>query len=447
MQGSRLRLAILILFEMTAFACSSNDNCIRLSSSSRRCANPQHFANPPPPASPPAAAPATVSSAWIVTTTKRAVPGESTLQETVWTAARPPFGAHDFVALRKITASDEPLSEPRPVLLFLPGPHFHGEIFFPSETQDLRVYLAKRGIETWTLDYRTHFVPREQIVDSRFMESWTTEAFVDDVVYAWQRVREAHAQRPVFLGGFGLGATFAALAAARVEGQGVAGLILLDGYVLDPPNAEGLYRERPPTPNWFADDLESHFLPYKRWIKILQDVQDNPTGPDFLPAPVFDTRAQALAHLLYASGNFGGRGGLSNAKNGRADVVTLARVLQQQDRYWPRAQNHGGFTLARHLAAARFDYARAFRALRAPLLAFSSDTMDNAGILWSDRIRFTAQATASDDADFRVLHDWGHLDVLWGTDAAGEVFAPISEWVKRREGEERRENVENAHGE
>src|SRR5262249_5398888 len=153
---------------------------------------------------------------------------------------------------------------------------------------------------------------------------------------AIQRIRETNDQTKIFISGFGLGATFAALAAARINGEGIAGIILLDGYLLTPPDLDPLYRERTPTPNWFADDLESHFLPYKRWIKILQDVIDDPSGPDFLPVPIFDNRAQALAHFLYANANFGGQGGLSNAQNGWADIQALARVLQSQDRYWPR---------------------------------------------------------------------------------------------------------------
>jgi pimeloyl-ACP methyl ester carboxylesterase len=411
-------------------ACSSSDkDCIRLTPSSRRCANAQYFAEPPPPAPSPAVSVAT-SSGWTLTTPERAASGEPTIRETVWVSARPPFGAYDFIALRRITSDNEvfPPSS-RLVFLFLPGSHLHGEIIFPTETLDLRLYLAKRGIETWTLDYRTHFVPREQLSDSSFMQAWTTEAFIEDVVAAMQQVREQSGQSKIFVGGFSRGATFAGLAAARTGGEGVRGLVLLDGYVLDPPDSEPLYRERTPTPNWFADDLESHYLPYKRWIKILQDVIDDPSGPDFLPDPVFASRAQSLAHFFYTNASFGGRGGFSNAQNGKADVVTLAQVLRNEDRYWPRVQNHGGFDFQRHLADARFDYRSAFLALHAPLLAFSSDRMDNAGIAWSEHVRFTAYATRATDVQFRILHEWGHVDVLWGTNAVHEVFAPITQWI------------------
>ncbi len=447
MQVSRFWLGIIVLCEAWLFACGSSDDCVRLTPSSRRCARPGYAADPPPPAAVPSRAGGAPSTTWSISTPERSLPYEPFLNETVWAAARPPFGAYDFIALRRIAPGGEGQAvQPRPVFVFLPGAHFHGEIVIPDERGDLRLYLAKHGVETWTIDYRTHFVPREQISDSQFMQTWSAEMFVDDVIFALSQVRTISQQPAVFLGGFGLGATFAALAAARTNGDGLAGLILLDGYVLDPPDAESLYRQRTPTPNWFADDLESRSMPYKRWIKILQDVIDDPAGPDFFPTPMFDNRAQALAHLLYVNGSFGGRGGLSNAKNGRADIRLLARILQQQDRYWPRVQNHGGFVLKQHLADSAFDYEQAFRSLRLPLLAFASDTMDNAGIEWSERVQFTAQATAASDTEYHVLHEWGHLDVLWGTTAVHDVFAPIAAWIMRRQEKERRESAQSARG-
>jgi acetyl esterase/lipase len=361
------------------------------------------------------------------------VSGEATLRETVWTSARPPSGAYDFIALRRITAvRNEQDAKSRPIFFFIPGAHSHGEIILADERYDLRLYLAKRGVETWTLDYRTHFLPREQLSDSSVMQTWTAEAFIEDVIAAAQQVRTISGRQHIFLGGFGVGASFAALAAARSGREDLLGLVLLDGYVLDPPDADPLYRERTPTPNWFADDLEGRYMPYKRWMRILQDIIDDPNGPDFFPTPLFDNRAQALAHFLYVNANFGARGGLSDAQHGQADVVILARVFKEQDRYWPRVQNHGGFNLQRHLAGAQFDYVRALGVMNTPVLAFASGNMDNAGILWSERVRFTAQTLSTTDAQFRLLEDWGHLDVLWGTMAAQEVFSPVVEWITQR---------------
>ena len=433
MRVSLLWLGIVSLLGALLPACSSrSDDCIRLTPSSRRCARPGYAAEPPPPAGAPSVAAA--ATGWTLTLPERTVSGESSLLETAWASARPPFGTYDFVAVRRITAvRTEQDTKPRPVFFFLPGAHAHGEIILADERYDLRLYLAKRGIETWTLDYRTHFLPREQIYDSSFMQAWTAEAFINDVIAAAQHVRAISGRQHMFLGGFGVGASFAALAAARSGREDLWGLVLLDGYVLDPPDADPLYRERTPTPNWFADDVEGRYLPYKRWMKILQDIIEDPHGPDFFPTPLFDTRAQALAHFLYVNANFGARGGLSDAQHGRADVVVLAQVFKHQDRYWPRVQNHGGFSLQRHLAGAQFDYAPALSVMNTPVLAFASGNMDNAGLLWSERVRFTAQTLAATDVQFRLLPDWGHLDLMWGAAAAQEVFSPVAEWIMQHQ--------------
>ncbi len=423
---------IIALLSIVLWACSprSGSDCIKLTPTSRGCSSPQQFAEPPPPAPSPVASAA--SSSWTLTTAERPVPANAPLSETVWTVSRPPYGQYDFIALRRIVpgAAGQGAGT-RPVFLFLPGPHLHGEIIIPDERYDLRLYLAKRGIETWTLDYRTHFIPREQIYDSNFMQPWTVEAFVEDVASAAHFVREISGTQEIFVGGFGHGATFAALYAARDAREDLLGLVLLDGYVLDPPEVDPLYHERTPTPNWFADDVEGRYMPYKRWMKVLQDIIDDPAGPDFLPLPVFDNRAEALTHFLYVNANFGAQGGLSNAKGGYADITVLARVLRQQDRYWPRVQNHGGFDFKRHLAGAQFDYEKALTVMTVPILAFANGNIDKAGMPWAERIEYTARATRTTDVQYRVLENWGHLDVLFGTAAAQEVFLPVSEWITR----------------
>ena len=370
---------------------------------------------------------------WVAKTLDRPVTDQLGIRESIWTLARPPYGQYDIIALHRITKTDGGSGASRPVFLFLPGAHLHGEVVIADGRYDLRLHLAGRGIETWTLDYRTHTLPREQIRDSRFMQPWTTEAFVEDAGAAADFVRATSGRQQIFVGGFGRGATFAALMSARYGRGDVNGLILLDGYVLDPPDEEPLYHERPPTPEWFADDLERRYLPYARWLKQLQDILADPGGPDFLPVHVFENRAEALAHFLYVSPAFGQRGGLSNAKEGYADPLVLARLLLHEDRYWPRAQNHGGFDFKRHLAGSSFDYEKALSTANVPVLAFASGNMNKADIPWAERVEYSARATAAQDVQYRLLEGWGHLDLLFGTKARQEVFQQIAEWIDQKQ--------------
>jgi hypothetical protein len=265
------------------------------------------------------------------------------------------------------------------------------------------------------------------------MQPWTTEAFIEDLAVAADFVRKTSGQQSIFVSGFGRGATFAALMSARYGRGDVNGLILLDGHVLDPPDEEPLYRERQETPEWFADDLERRYLPYPRWLKQLQDILSDPQGPDFLPIHVFANRTEALAHFLYVSPAFGQQGGLSNAKEGYADPLVLARLFMNEDRYWPRVQNHGGFDFKRHLAGSSFDYEKAWRALNIPVLAFASGNMNKADIPWAERIEYSARATATQEVQYRLLENWGHLDLLFGTKAQQEVFQPIVEWIGKNQ--------------
>lgn len=377
-------------------------------------------------------------ASWATKALDRPVANQQEIHESIWTLARPPHGQYDIIALHRITKNGNNVDTPRPVFLFFPGAHLHGEVVIADERYDLRLYLANRGIETWTLDYRPHTLPREQIRDSQFMQPWTTEAFIEDAAVAADFVRTTSGKQQIFVGGFGRGATFAALMSARYGRSDVNGLILLDGYVLDPPDEEPLYHERPATPEWFADDLERRYLPYARWLKQLQDILTDPNGPDFLPVHVFENRTEALAHFLYVSPAFGQQGGLSNAKEGYADPLVLARLLLHEDRYWPRVQNHGGFDLKRHLTGSSFDYEKALTTMNVPVLAFASRNMNKADIPWAERIEYTARATATQDVQYRLLEGWGHLDMLFGTKVQQEVFQPIAEWIgqKRKGGSE-----------
>ena len=425
-----LSSSLIVVFLLLVSACSQSEK--------KPFSNPKLYADPPPAATPaqrpaPALTPGgsrpVAASGWSQSVAERAISGHPMLRESVWTRACPPHGQHDYIAVHRIRSADTPSHAARSVFFFLPGSHHHGDVVVTDERYDLRLYLAQRGVETWTLDYRTHFITREQIFDSSFMQDWTAQVFIEDAAAAADFVRQTSGVQKIFVGGYSRGATFAALMAARYSRQDVLGLALLDGYAREPPGSRAMYRERAKTPTWFADDLERRYVPYRRWIKMLQDTLAEPDGPDFMPVHLFENRAEMLKHFLFVSPTYGQQGGLSNAKGGYADILVLARIFLHQDRYWPRVQNHGGFELQRHLADTKFDYASALGELNVPIIAFASSNMDKAGIGWAGRD--TARATASRDVQYCLLQDWGHLDVLLGTAAAQQVFSSLARWIRQ----------------
>ena len=117
---------------------------------------------------------------------------------------------------------------------------------------------------------------------------------------------------------------------------------------------------------------------------------------------------------------FGGKGGLANPLAGLADPSVLARVLIRYDRYWPNVQDYeDSFTpaIVQSLANSRI-----------PVLAFSST---NIGQDWAQGVAKSATSTGSRDVTVNILSNWGHLDVIYGTHAANQVFAPTLLWLKR----------------
>lgn len=295
-----LNAVLILVFGLLVSACSQPQK--------KPFSNPRRYADLPaaavPALSPGGSGPA---AGWSQSLAERAISGYPRLRESVWRYARPPHGQHDHIAVHRIRAADPPAD--RPVFFFLPGAHHHGEVVVADERYDLRLYLAQRGIESWTLNYRTHFISREQIFDSDFMQGWTAQVFIEDAAAAADFVRHTSGVQKIFVGGYSRGASFAALMAARYSRQDVLGLALLDGYVLEPPEWRTIYRERKQTPAWFADDLERRYVPYRRWIKMLQETLAEPDGPDFMPVHLFENRAEMLKHFLFVSPTYGQQGG------------------------------------------------------------------------------------------------------------------------------------------
>ncbi len=151
----------------------------------------------------------------------------------------------------------------------------------------------------------------------------------------------------------------------------------------------------------------------------MQMVMANPDGP--APIPKYQTARENLEHVLYDAAAFGGSGGLANALGGFSDAPTLARVLVEDDRWWPSVQNYESSLtpeLKQSLAGSKI-----------PLIAFAST---NLGSRWASETRAATALTGSSDVTYTQLAGWGHLDVLCGTKAETEVYAPIAVWITQR---------------
>ncbi len=320
----------------------------------------------------------------------------------------------DRVGLHRVTRAAQPPAPPKYVMLYLPGTNMNGEIAVGDPRYSLALYMAMHGVDFWALDYRTHFIaPATPMKNLAELKGWTSDLFESDIAAAASYVMKVTGRRRIVVAGFSRGASFAYLYAAR-HPRAVRGLVILDGWI----PAEHRTAKRPP--DRYAEDIGGAHLTYDKRQALMKMVIANPDGP--APLPKYKSARANLEAVVYgARGGFGGHGGLANPAGGYSDAVVLARMLAGYDRYWPAIQDYENpFTAA--------DRAR-LAASKIPVIAFSST---NIGGQWASQVAKSAHATGSQEVTVKTLGGWGHLDVICGTHADADVFAPALEFIKRR---------------
>jgi pimeloyl-ACP methyl ester carboxylesterase len=317
----------------------------------------------------------------------------------------------DRIGLHRLTLGRQPRTHPTIVMLYLPGTNMNGEVAIDDPRYSLPLYMALHGVDFWALDYRTHFVPASTPSTSLAeLQTWTNEMFEADISAAVRFVMATSGRPQLFLAGFSRGALFAYLYAAAYP-ENVRGLVIFDGAI-------GHGRPGSPPAGIYADDVSGKHLTWEKRQALMRLVINNPDGP--APLPQFKSAADNLNHVVYDSAGFGGKGGLANPFAGLADPSVLARVLIQYDRYWPNVQDYeDSYTPL---------MAKSLENSRIPVLAFSST---NIAPDWSQGVAKSASSTGSHDVNVKILRDWGHLDVICGTHAEHQVFAPVLLWLKR----------------
>jgi len=343
----------------------------------------------------------------------RTLKGAAGIYEWHFVAERGP-SQFDRIGLHRIAGGPAAPAHPGIVMLYLPGTNMNGEVAVDDPRYSLPLYLAAHGVDVWAMDYRTHFVPPDTPpVKLAAMAGWTDRVFDGDIDAAAAFVSAQTHNEKLFVAGFSRGASYAYLFAALHPGR-VAGIAILDGFIPHRP-ATALPSGR------VADDVGGRHLTYDKRRALMEAVIRDPSGP--APLPKYKTAAENLEHVVYdADGLFGGHGGLANPQGGFSDSVVLARVLIGYDRWWPAVQDYDNPFDASALAR--------LRASKIPVIAFSST---NISARWSTMVSESAAATGSSDVTVRRLKGWGHLDVICGTHAQSEVYAPVLAWLRQHQ--------------
>ena len=328
------------------------------------------------------------------------------------TVGKSPF---DKIALHRVAKGPTPhrMNVIYPVVLYLPGTNMNGEVALEDPRYSMQVYLAGQGVDVWSMDYRTHFIPPETPQsDLAELAGWTNDLFESDVDGAAKFVSKETGRDKLFVAGFSRGVEFAYLYAA-MHPERVAGIIALDGFIPTHP-----MRAAPPEPGQYADDVGGKHLTYDKRHTLMQMVIDNPDQP--APIPKYKTARENLEHVMYDAAP--GNGAFANMPGGFSGPVVLAKLLIAFDRYWPSVQDgENPFTPA--LLAS-------LNASKIPVIAFAST---NFGADWPGQVEAASKSTGAPDPSFTKFDGWGHLDVLAGTKSEPDVFAPTAAWIKQHQ--------------
>jgi pimeloyl-ACP methyl ester carboxylesterase len=347
--------------------------------------------------------------------------GAPDVRETRWQSARPPGGRFDLVRVHRYRGA----TPARATLLYLPGTNMNGQVALADEDHNLWTFLARRGVEVYTLDYRTASVPASGVADLAFMADWTVEAFTEDIRAAAALARRESGRPKLFVAGFSRGAFFA-YAYAGVEPDAVAGLVILDGPFKDhAPRAAfdraGEMAKLRASAEWGSDVAGK--LGWDNRAKLLGAAAADPAGPP-LDAK-FTTVGDQVSDLLYTAW---GPGGLTNT-HGLTKVQNVSRLLVGYDRYYPSVQTVEGRAIAAVADDPDTKVDDNFGKWTVPILFFGSTGM-GADFLLNGI--YSAAKSGSKDVTLNVLERYGHLDLVVGEKARTDVFEPTLAWILER---------------
>ena len=81
------------------------------------------------------------------------IAGAPDVEHSTWSSPRSPGGPFDRIEVHRYRTKTAPLA----TLLYLPGTNMNGEVAVTDEDHNLWIFLARRGVEVFALDYRTRF--------------------------------------------------------------------------------------------------------------------------------------------------------------------------------------------------------------------------------------------------------------------------------------------------
>ncbi|MCB1057731.1 MAG: hypothetical protein KDD11_19695 [Acidobacteria bacterium] len=380
-----------------------------------------------PPGSAGEAAPGTPPNPWRSVAAEAPLAGMPRLTHTAWSSSRPPAGLWDRIGLHRYRLAGP--ESTRVPILYLPGTNMNGELAPLDEDHNLWLFLALRGFEVFTLDYRTHAVPPDA-EDLAPMAGWSGEVFAADAAAAVEEVLTLTGHGRLVLAGFSRGVFFA-YAQAAAHPETTAGVLALDGFfksccaargAVETPWAAQLEAFRQ-SGSW-ADDLGGS-RGWQARAELMRRAAEAPAEASPQPGR---SNAELLAGVLHRAW---GEGVLANPREaspkGVSSAETLARLMAGYDRYYPKLQDAEGRAVVAVGDHPDFTVDDGWEELSTRVLYFGSTGM-GAGFL-ADGLCSAAHAGRR-GLEIHVLEGYGHLDVLVADPVRTDVFEPTLAWLE-----------------
>jgi alpha-beta hydrolase superfamily lysophospholipase len=307
---------------------------------------------------------------------------------------------------------------PAPICLWLPGRTGNFDVTLPVNPSDPRRLLADSGVIVYAMDYRTHFVDFTRESDVAACGAWNTGVLLSDVAAAIREIHAWHPGQPIVLIGHSMGAKLAYLFAASRPDAPIGGLVILDGWLRNPPDR---VRDR---------DRHAISSALDRW-RAGDRVLTNPFGTlDTAAAGGRNGRHRRLreAYLRQMLTSAGGAAGrmVGDAADARSIGMVL-RCLAAGDHAWPAIVEIEARAMAMEVHGHDLPcYDRFIADVRLPLLCVIAG---DRGQDFTTRVRFTAGLLRHAPRTELLLDGCGHLDLVVGCHFGERVSQPIVAWL------------------
>lgn len=387
----------------------------------------------------------TSSEGWNLTVDGRGIKAYPDLREYVWTTNRPPYGPFDKIALHRLV---NPSLESKGVVFILPGTWSSGEQLISNpptdmwtmfENYSLAKYLANRGFDVYSIDYRTHFVPiifnTSQL---SFMTDWGWDQWIGDIKAAVDLAKCVSGAERIYLAGESFGGMAAMNYASQYWAQDLKGIVLLDGgtggknssLVTNTYNLTLALNNMTATQTWATEVGSPGSIFLFKFAVLNPGAPANYPGTN-IPLPpeknpytnqTWANITEYLAFVLYWTW---GPGGVTNIYGGEGDPSTMIFINSGFDRYWPTRLTLETTAIANwdNCPYVTHDFDDNYINIDVPLLAFAS------GLFGWLRFGHFIHGIANPDFTGILLPTFGHLDVYSGEHSEGNVSLPTYQWL------------------